>query len=184
MVFRGAEVTHDTRLWRERPATAVPVWSGRGRKPTKMTVVPEAAPALTVADLASGLDAAAWQGHTIKEGSQEPLRADFAFVRVVAVREGLPGPDVWLILRRSVTDGAVKAYLSNAPADIAMQRLMRVSGMRWPIETCFEVGKRALGMGDYEGRSWRGWHNHMTLVLLAMGFLVRLRGRCEKTLQP
>ncbi len=179
-----AEVAHTTRVWRERPATAVPAWSGRGRKPTKMTVAPEATPALTVAALAAGLAAAAWQRHTITEGSQGPLRADFAFVRVVAVREGLPGPDVWLILRRSVTDGEVKASLSNAPADIAVQRLVRVSGMRWPIETCFEVGKQALGMGDYEVRSWRGWHHHMTLVILAMGFLVRLRGRFEKTLQP
>jgi SRSO17 transposase len=99
------------------------------------------------------------------------------------VREGLPGPDVWLVLRRSVTDGEVKAYLSNAPADIAVVRLVRVSGMRWPIETCFKVGKQVLGMGDYEVRSWRGWHHHMTLVLLAMGFLVRLQGRFEKTLQ-
>jgi SRSO17 transposase len=177
-----AEVAHTTRVWRERPATAVPAWSGRGRKPTKLQVVPDAAPALTVADVAAGLAPTAWQRHTIKEGCQGPLVADFAFVRVVAVRDGLPGPDVWLVLRRSVTDGDLKAFLSNAPADIAVARLVRVSGMRWPIETCFEVGKQALGMGDYEVRSWRGWHHHMTLVLLAMGFLVRLQGRFEKTL--
>ncbi len=146
-------------------------------------MAPDAAPALTVADLVAELAPTAWQRHTIQEGSQGPLAADFAFVRVVAVREGLPGPDVWLVLRRSVTDGEVKAYLSNAPADIAVVRLVRVSGMRWPIETCFKVGKQVLGMGDDEVRSWRGWHHHMTLVLLAMGFLVRLQGRFEKTLQ-
>jgi len=178
-----AEVTRTTRVWRARPATAVPAWSGRGRKPTQVQVAPDAAPALTVADLVAELAPTAWQRHTIQEGSQGPLAADFAFVRVVAVREGLPGPDVWLVLRRSVTDGEVKAYLSNAPADIAVVRLVRVSGMRWPIETCFKVGKQVLGMGDYEVRSWRGWHHHMTLVLLAMGFLVRLQGRFEKTLQ-
>jgi SRSO17 transposase len=49
--------------------------------------------------------------------------------------------------------------------------------MRWPIETCFEDGKQYLGMGDYEVRSWRGWHHHMTLVILAHFFLVRLRLR-------
>ena len=54
--------------------------------------------------------------------------------------------------------------------------------MRWPIESCLEVSKQELGMGDYEVRSWRGWHHDMTLVMLAMAFLVRLQGRFEKTL--
>ena len=92
-----------------------------------------------------------------------------------------PGPEVWLVLRRSVTDAELKTYLSNAPATIARARLVRTSGLRWPIETCFEVGKQELGMGDYEVRSWRGWHHHMTLVLLALGFLVRLHSRFKKT---
>jgi SRSO17 transposase len=177
-----AEVAHDTRVWCERPATAVPPWSGRGRKPTKVQVAVEAPAAVTVAALAAGLDRHAWQRYTIKHGSQGPLVADFAFVRVVGVREGLPGPDVWLVLRRSVSDGELKAYLSNAPQDLAVARLVRVSGRRWPIESSFEVGKQALGMGDYDMRSWRGWHHHMTLVLLAMGFLVRLQGRFSQTL--
>jgi SRSO17 transposase len=35
--------------------------------------------------------------------------------------------------------------------------------------------RRLLGMGDYELRSWRGWHHHMTLVILAHCFLVRMQ---------
>jgi SRSO17 transposase len=53
--------------------------------------------------------------------------------------------------------------------------------MRWPIETCFEDGKQYLGMGEYEVRSWRGWHHHMTLVILAHFFLVRLQLRLKKS---
>jgi SRSO17 transposase len=177
------EVAHDTRVWRERPATVVPPWSGRGRKPTKAQVADDAPPPLSVTDLAAALPATAWQPYTIKAGSQGPLVAEFAFQRVIAVRDGLPGPAVWLVLRRSLTDGELKTFLSNAPADLALPRLARTSGMRWPIETCFEVGKQELGMGDYEVRSWRGWHHHMTLVILALGFLVRLQGRFEQTLR-
>lgn len=177
------EVAHDTRVWRERPATLVPPWSGRGRKPTKPQLANDAPASSSVTDLATALPASAWQEYTIKEGSQGPLLAEFAFHRVVAVRDGLPGPEVWLVLRRSLTDGELKTFLSNAPADIAPARLVRTSGMRWPIETCFEIGKQELGMGDYEVRSWRGWHHHMTLVLLALGFLVRLQGRFEQTLR-
>lgn len=178
------EVAHDTRVWQERPATMLPVWLGRGRKPTREQLVPDAPAALAVVDLAGQLPSSAWSRQVIKEGSQGPMVADFAFVRVVAVRNGLPGPDVWLVLRRSVTDGQLKTYLSNAPLSIAPARLVRTSGMRWPIETCFEISKQVLGMGDYEVRSWRGWHHHMTLVILALGFLVRLQGRLKKTLRP
>lgn len=176
------EVAHDTRVWRERPATAPLPWSGRGRKPSKARLVDGEQAPLTVASLAAELPTAAWQRATIQEGSQGPQVAEFAFQRVIAVRDGLPGPEVWLVLRRSLTDGELKTYLSNAPADIAATRLVRTSGMRWPIETCFLVGKQELGMGDYEVRSWRGWHHHMTLVLLALAFLVRLQGRFEQTL--
>ena len=178
-----AEVPHDTFVWQTRPAIAVPEWSGRGRKPTRAQVLDSTLRPDTVAEIAGQLPASAWSPQVIKEGSQGPLVAEFAFVRVIAVRDGLPGPEVILVLRRSLTDGEVKTYLSNAPASTAHSRLVRTSGMRWPIETCFEISKQELGMGDYELRSWRGWHHHMTLVILALSFLVRLQCRVKKTLQ-
>jgi len=49
------------------------------------------------------------------------------------------------------------------------------------IETCFEDSKQLLGMGDYEVRSWTGWHHHMTLVILAHFFVVRMSLRLKKS---
>jgi len=178
-----AEVPHDTQVWRERPATAVPAWSGRGRKPTRTRVVAGATEAQPVALLAAALPASAWSRQIIKEGSKGPIMADCAAVRVVAVRDGLPGPEVWLCLRRNVLTGELKTYLSNAPADTPLAPLVWMSGMRWPIEICFEDGKQFLGLGDYEVRSWRGWHHHMTLCILAHFFLVRLQCQLKKTRQ-
>lgn len=176
-----AEVPHDTYVWQRRPATAVPEWSGRGRKPTRPQLLDPTVRPDTVAELAGQLPPSAWERQVIQEGSQGPLVAEFAFVRVIANREGLPGPEVTLVLRRSLTDSELKTYLCNAPAATAHLRLVRTSAMRWPIETCFEVSKQELGMGDYELRSWRGWHHHMTLVILALSFLVRLQCRLKKT---
>ena len=172
-----AEVPHDTRVWPDRPATAVPAWSGRGRKPTRERVVDLVAAPQTVAEIAAALPARAWSRQGIKEGSKGPIVADFALLRVVAVRDGLPGPDGWLVLRRHPETGELKTYLSNAPAGTPQATLVRLSGMRWPIERCFEEGKQHLGLGDYEVRSWRGWHHHTTLVILAHFFLVRLQCR-------
>jgi SRSO17 transposase len=134
-----------------------------------------------VAELAARLPARGWRRRTIQAGSKGPLVAHVARVRVIGVRQGLPGPEVWLVLRRHVLTGELKTYLSNAPADTPLTTLVRLSGMRWPIETAFEDGKQYLGMGDYEVRSWRGWHHHMTLVILAHFFLVRRRLRLKKS---
>jgi SRSO17 transposase len=183
-LWYDAEVPHDTRVWQARPATAIPLWSGRGRQPTRAQLVAGAAEAQSVADIATALSTSGWPQHIIKEGSKGPIVAEFAVARVVAVRDGLPGPEVWLILRRNGCTGELKTSLSNAPAQTPLTTLVRMSGMRWPIETCFEEGKQFLGLGDYEVRSWRGWHHHMTLCILDHFFLVRLRCRLKKTPQP
>jgi SRSO17 transposase len=133
-----------------------------------------------VLEVAGTLSAAGWTRQTIKEGSQGPMVAEFAAVRVVAVRDTLPGPEVWLVLRRHVETGELKTSLCHAPGDTALEQLVRMSGMRWPIATCCEDSKQLLGMGDYEVRSWTGWHHHMTLVILAHFFVVRMSLRLKK----
>ena len=178
-----AEVPHNTRGWRERPATAVPPGSGRGRKPTRAQGFAGAPQAQPVALLAAALPISRWSRQIMKAGSQGPIVADVVAVRVVAVRAGLPGPEGWLILRRHVLTGELKTSLSNAPAETPLPTLVRLSGMRWPIETCFEEGKQDLGMGDDEVRSWRGWPHHLTVCLLAHLFLVRLPCRVKKMLR-
>src|SRR4249920_2452148 len=143
------EVPHSTRVWEERPATHVPPWRGRGRRPQRERLVEGAPEAQTVLGMASALPAEAWTRQTIKEGSQGPMVAEFAALRVVAVRDAWPGPDVWLVLRRHVETKELQTYLCNAPVDIALETHVRMSGMRWPIETCFEDSKQLLGMGSY-----------------------------------
>ena len=171
-----AEVPRDTQVWLSRPATAVPPWSGRGRRPRKARLVPGALAPQRVDQLAAAVPPDAWQAFLIKEGSKGPLVAEFAFHRGVAVRASLPGPDVWIVLRRTWGEAPeLKVYLSNAPGHIPVTALVRVAGMRWPIETAFEESKGGLGLDHYEVRSWLGWHHHMTLCLLAHHFLVRTR---------
>lgn len=179
-----AEVPKNTQVWTSRPETAIPPWSGRGRKPQRSVVVKGQPRPREVREIAKSLPEDQWSRHTIKEGSKGPITADFAALRAIGVRKGLPGHDVWLILRRNLDTGELKFYLSNAPADTELPTLVRISGMRWPIEICFEDGKQLLGMGDYETRSWPGWHHHMTLCMLAHHFLVRLQREFKKNSEP
>ena len=129
------------------------------------------------------MPAARWQRYRILEGSKGPLVAEFATVRAVQARDGLPGPEGWLVVRRTLPtaeeEPVYKYYLSNAPAETPPAALVRVSGLRWPIETCFTEGKGEVGLDHYEVRTWRGWHHHMTLVILAHYFLMRLAAAAQ-----
>ncbi len=175
-----AEVKGTTLIWQDRPEVHVPDWKGRGRRPTRLRLRHPADRPLSVKDLALALPTDAWRTATIKEGSKGPIVCDFAFVRVTESRANLPGPAVWLIIRRNLEDPSeVKFYFSNAPVTTPLVEFVRLSGMRWPIETIFEEAKGEVGFDHYEMRSWLGWHHHMLLVALAHHFLVRLRVRFQ-----
>ena len=104
--------------------------------------------------------------------------AEFAFVRVVPVRDEVPGPESWLVLRRSLDETPeLKTYLCNAPVTTPHSKLVWASGMRWPVETAIKESKGEVGLDQYEVRGWVGWHHHMTLSFLAHHFLVRQRCR-------
>ena len=172
------DVACSTLIWRRHPALIIPPWSGRGRKPTKQRLKTASNRPYRVDEVLQRLPKTAWVRGTIKEGSKGPIICDFAFVRITEARQGLPGPRLWLVIRRNVADPrVVKFYFSNAPETIAALELVRMSGMRWPVELTFEEGKDELGMDQYETRSWLGWHHHMVLVMLAHHFLVWVRVR-------
>lgn len=177
-----AEVPATTKVWVGAPTIAPPGTSPQGRPRTYARVAVGTPHPEEVQQIAARLSARAWQRATIKEGSKGPIEADFAFVRVTRARRGRPGLAGWLILRRNLTaTPEVKYFLSNAPASCPQATLVRVSGLRWPVETALEEAKGELGMDHYETRTWRGWHHHMTQTFLAHHFLVRLRLQLKKS---
>lgn len=170
------EIKCSTLIWQSRPEVYLPEWKGYGRHPVRLHLRNATDRPVRVDDLVSSLPAEAWTTATIKEGSKGPIICDFAFLRLVESRANLPGPEVWLIIRRNLEDpSVVKFYFSNAPAETPLIEFVRISGMRWPIEIIFEEAKGEVGFDHYELRSWLGWHHHMLLVSLAHHFLVRLR---------
>ena len=172
------EIRCTSLIWQCRPEVYLPDWKGRGRHPTRLHLRQPTAPPVSVQDLAAQLLPMRWTRATIKEGSKGPIICDFAFLRIVEARAGLPGPELWLVIRRNLENPSeLKFYFSNAPATIALSELVRISGMRWPIEIIFEEAKGEVGFDHYELRSWLGWHHHMLLTSLAHHFLVRLRIR-------
>ena len=65
-----------------------------------------------------------------------------------------------LVRREGDIPTEIKYSLRNAPADTPAPRLAFRQGQRYWIERALQTGKQAVGRGDYQGRSWRGWHPH------------------------
>ena len=163
-------------IWCTPPKVHLPQWSGHGPHPTRLRLRDPRKHPVPVKELVKKIQKQDWVRAVIKEGSKGPIVCDFAFLRVTESRGGLPAGQLWLIIRRNLDDPSeVKYFFSNAPVSIPLAELVRVCGMRWPIETIFEEAKGEVGMDHYEMRSWIGWHHHMLLVSLAHHFLVRLR---------
>jgi SRSO17 transposase len=177
-----AEVPTDTRVWLRTPRSEQPGPGPLGQPRPQPRLAAGASRPVAVRDWMKGLPADRWQRHTIKEGSRGPMMADFVFERVTVVRERLPGPRVWLVVRRSLsTTPEVKYYLSNAPNTCAPRDLANLSGWRWPVETVLEEAKGEVGLDHYETRTWAGWHHHVAQTALAHLFLVRLQLLLKKS---
>jgi SRSO17 transposase len=171
------EVPTTTTVWTADPASCLPPHSGRGRRPVR----PSREAVRSVAELAAGLPADAWQRVQVREGAVGPLVFEFAAVRAWAVRHRKPGPPIWVLIRRSLeAEPEVKYYVSNGDAATPLGVLAEVACTRHQVEDFLEDSKSYLGMAQYETRSWVGWHHHMALVGLAHLFVVLTRLRLKK----
>ena len=132
-------------------------------------------------EIAASLPTSAWKRLCFREGTKGTQQAHFARVRIVAERDDLPGPDLWLVIERSCDQAPyIKYYLSNAALNCPLLEMVQAGHNRWPVEDCFLRGKQEVGLDDYEVRGWRGWHHHMTLTMLALWFLVLQKRRLEE----
>jgi hypothetical protein len=99
-------------------------------------------------------------------------------VRVRAKDERRVGPEERLVVMRTVEAKPRTDYaLSNAGPEVPLSELVRVRFTRHRIEEVFGAAKGEVGLGQYEVRSWVGWHHHMTLSLLSLWFLILERLR-------
>lgn len=178
-LYYFAAIRSDAKVFTKKPKIGSLPYKGRGRRPSKVHVLPGQPTARAVSQIARA-PRLRWRSVVMAEGAKGPIVARVARVRVYLSRDGLPVDEqVWLFLRKNA-DGQIKYAISNAPKQIALKELIRAATMRWPIEQCFQEGKDQLGMDHYEHRSWPAWHRHMTYVFLALHLLLRLRLKFKK----
>src|SRR6185437_8029297 len=119
-----------------------------------------------------------WTRQPFRNSERGPLRVDAMAVRVRTKEERRVGPEERLVVTRTVeATPRVHYSLSNAGPEVPLSELVRVRFTRHRIEEVFGAAKGEVGLGQYEVRSWVGWHHHMTLSFLALWFLILERLR-------
>src|SRR5262245_16929797 len=177
-----AGVTGDFVVFPEQPTWVLPSATGRGRPATRPRLAPASPPPVALSELAKQVRL---RKVTWREGSKGKLSARFAWLRVWPGQDWQEGAcasagPVWLLIEEQA-DGKLKFAFSNLPPGTRCKKAVRLWKSRWPVEQGYQQLKEELGLDHFEGRSWRGFHHHACLVLLAYGFLALERQRAAAT---
>lgn len=178
------EIPRTFRAWIKPPQVTTRPYRRRGRGRATPRLLAGSRPAQTVESLAKShpaLAAQPWQTWRIKDTQKGPLVWRVKHVLIYLKDEqGLPeGPYHLLVCYHPFTD-EIKYFLSNAPPDTPVKKLLHVAFGRWRVERCFEDGKGEVGLDHWEGRRWLGLQRHLILTTVSYLFLAktcqRLRG--------
>jgi SRSO17 transposase len=169
-------------FWRDATVRQTVPYQGHGR-PRKSPRYDDQKPPESAQVIAHSLPEEAWEEITYAQGTKKPLKGRFVALRVQPAyhsyrREG-EQPMRWLLLQK--LDDPLqpfKYFLSNLKETTPLWQLVRIGKLRWRIEQDYQILKGQLGLDHYEGRTWTGWHHHVTLAMIAFHFLLseRLRG--------
>ncbi|CAM5581485.1 hypothetical protein KAURM247S_00903 [Kitasatospora aureofaciens] len=130
--------------------------------------------------LFSQAPAEAWERISCGHGAKGPRVYDWAAIRLPAVAEyDYQGETQvrqrWALARRSLgRPDEIAYYLAYSQLDTTVEQLVRIAGIRWTIEECFQAAKNECGLDQYEVRRYTGWMRHITLAMLAHAFLAAM----------
>ena len=110
------------------------------------------------------------------------MTSHFLAIRVRPANRDIPRaddgslPECWLLAEwPPESDEPTGYWLSTLPADTPIEELVRLAKIRWRVEHDYRELKTGLGLDHFEGRSYLGWHRHVTLAVLAQAFCTMIR---------
>jgi SRSO17 transposase len=126
----------------------------------------------SLSEIAESLD---YRKYTCADGKGGTKSGYFAFARVRSAERHTkgrkPSDEIWLIGEWRPGNNERKFYFSDLPATVSKKELVRLVKLRWRVERDYQEMKGEVGLDHFEGRTWRGFHHHVTLCAAAHGFL-------------
>jgi SRSO17 transposase len=154
-----------------------PPYRGRGRRPQ--------VPFTRVDRWCAAVAESAWETLEVGAGEKGPLVVQAVWTLVQAKSGGKPAAvaSSLVVCRERQADGSWKHdyLLSNAVRSNPLPELARVFKAQQRLEECLQRARSEAGLGDYQVRSWEGWHHQQSLSLLATWFLTQETRRGKNT---
>ena len=136
-----------------------------------------------VSEIAAQWEPERWVRKSQGQGSKGEREYEWAWCDAVegARIEGsrqMPSRRSLLLVRQRISEPESRAYfLCHGHQERPVEEWIERAGTRWAIEQCFEEGKELFGLDEYEVRRWEGWHRHITMSMMAHGFVALERAR-------
>ncbi len=117
------------------------------------------------------------------EGTRRQTRIAWraVYVRTDLDRATGEWPQTWLVV--DWPEGEAEPYhlyLARLKRQPSAKYLLRLTRGRFTVEQFFQRAKTDLGLDQYEGRSWRGFHHHLVLAAVAYLFVLVIYLRSKK----
>jgi len=173
------QVSRGLTAWTEDPHPPEPPMKRGGKIPRRRLYAKDLPPVRSLCQIAKDLPPQSWKKITWREGTKGPLSSRFARI-IVWMANGLvqgktmrEPPEELLIEWPEGDKAPWKYWLSSLPPHrTSFRGVVRKAKGRFRVEQDYEEMKGEVGLDHFEGRSWQGWHHHVTLVTLAYAFLM------------
>jgi hypothetical protein len=128
------------------------------------------------------LPARSWNRRSAGKGAKGDREYDWAWLTITPPADERGGHHR-LLVRRRIVDGELAYHRCWSPRPVALPTLVRVAGIRWSAEECFQAGKGEVGLDQHQVRKWNSWHRYTTLAMFAHAILAALAVR-ERARRP
>lgn len=138
--------------------------------------------AVSIGDLSNRLTRKDFRKFTWRDGTKAPMSSNFYFLRVKTTHDdGISLQDrdpLWLLIEWPDGESRpTKSALTTLPATMSKKKIIELLKERWRTERMYQDLKGELGLDHFEGRSFPGWHHHISVVMCCYAFVVAERAR-------
>ena len=135
-----------------------------------------------VAALGKSLSPTAFRTLVWRQGTQAPLSSRFATLVVVSAHDdGIAIDDreriLLLIEWPEGEDAPSKFTFAALDRKVSRKELVRIVKERYRTERLYQDLKGELGLDHFEGRTYRGWNHHVSVVLSCFSFILAERAQ-------
>jgi SRSO17 transposase len=121
-----------------------------------------------------------WRDGTMPQ--RRKLSSRFAFCRVKVAHDDRSEPaerdPLWLIIEWPEGESAPTDFaLTTLRRRMSKKHIVRLFKERYRTERVYEEMKGELGLDHFEGRSYPGWHHHVSVAIACYAFVIAERMR-------